>query len=186
MPTPTIKKATPKPDVQIYHFDPQTNEACGSDIADLDPLENKPLLPAFATLIAPPATIAAGKVAVFDEAAGKWSQVENHRGKVYDTATGNESLYDKLGVLPATLTTTAPTANSTWDAVKKAWVIDAVKAAAALIATHNAPILAKIHALESAQTSRLLREVSLGNVASKQKLAKMDVAIAKLRATLKK
>jgi len=127
MPTPTIKKATPKPDVQIYHFDPQTNEACGSDIADLDPLENKPLLPAFATLIAPPATIAVGKVAVFDEAAATWSQVEDHRGKVYDTATGDELQHDRLGVLPVTLTTTAPTANSSWDATAKAWVLDAVK-----------------------------------------------------------
>jgi len=141
---PTIKKAAPKPDVTMYHFDPQTNEAIGSDVADLDPLENKPLLPAFATLIAPPATIAAGKVAVFDEATNKWSEVEDHRGKVYDTATGDESLHDKLGILPAALTTTAPTPNGSWNAVKKAWVLDAAKAAAESASVINVACAADI------------------------------------------
>jgi len=131
-------------DTTIYHFDPITNEAIGSDIADLDPLDHKPMVPGYATLIATPATIATGKVAVFDTSTNKWSQVEDHRGTVYDTSTGAESQYDKLGVLPATLTTTAPTPNSMWDATTKAWVFDPSKAASLQATVINSACAAAI------------------------------------------
>jgi len=113
--------------------------------------------------------------------------VENKTGNVigYDSVA-QADLISGLDMSLYTAITKLPTTSDVWDAKTKSFKVDAVKAAAELIAANNAPILAKIHALESAQTSRLLREVSLGNVASKKNLAKMDTAIVKLRATLKK
>lgn len=49
----------------------------------------------------------------------------------------------------------------------------------------NAPILAKIAALETTQTSRLVREVALGDAFSISKLKKIDDDIKVLRAQLK-
>jgi len=113
--------------------------------------------------------------------------VENKTGNVFGYDSVEQAdLISGLDLSLYTAITKLPTTSDVWNAKTKTFKVDAAKAAADLIATHNDPILAKIHALESAQTSRLLREVSLGNVASKKKLAKMDVAIAKLRATLKK
>jgi len=138
----------PIKDVTIYHFDQVTKEHIGSEIADRDPIDGKVLLPACTTPIAPPTTIAAGKVAVFNEATSKWSQQEDNRGKVYDTSTGMESVHRELGALPAKLTSQAPTANSSWDAAaaagKGAWVFDTVKAAADQIAVINAACAAAI------------------------------------------
>ena len=114
----------------VYHYDPRTNEAIGSDVADLDPLDKKPMVPAHATTVKPPTTIAAGKVAVFNPATNKWSQKEDHRGVVYDTATGAESQYEQLGPLPANLTSQTPIVNGTWDATTKSWVVDVAQVTA--------------------------------------------------------
>jgi len=112
----------------IYHFDAVTNEYIGSDVADLDPIENKPIIPAYATLIAIPSSIPTGSVAVFDIKTDTWAIVEDHRGKIYDTATGVESMFDKLGALPAGKVDVAPPDMlSKWDSALNKWVSDLAK-----------------------------------------------------------
>lgn len=60
----------------IYNFDRATGIYVGSDVARLDPLDpNNPLVPAFATLVAPMPDdeVPEGMVRVFDIATEKWS-----------------------------------------------------------------------------------------------------------------
>jgi len=112
----------------IYHFDAVTNEYIGSDIADLDPIENKPIIPAYTTLISIPSNIPTGSVAVFDINTDTWAIVEDHRGKIYDTATGAESMLDKLGTLPVGKVDVAPPDMlSKWDSALRKWVADLAK-----------------------------------------------------------
>jgi len=123
-PVPTSKPVG-KP-TTIYHVDPLTNELTGSAIADLDPIEQKALIPAYATAISPPKKVK-GKVAVFDAVLDAWSQSPDNRGVVYDTTTGTEEVYTAIGKLPKQLTKAKPFPHSTYDPAKKAWVLDITK-----------------------------------------------------------
>ncbi|MBL1319604.1 MAG: hypothetical protein JKY80_01980 [Mariprofundaceae bacterium] len=112
--------------------------------------------------------------------------VENKTGETFACEKHKQSgLIKALDLNLYTEMTASPMPNSSWDAIKKAWVLDAAKVSAELIATHNAPIFEKMIKLESAQSNRLLREAYLGNAASKATLSKIDADIAKLRVTLK-
>lgn len=89
----------------IYHFHPLTGELSGEGEARLDPVEQKPLLPANATLIAPPEA-QNGYARIFGGNA--WAQVEDHRGKVLWTAEGEAQEITILGPLPAGLLSEKP------------------------------------------------------------------------------
>ncbi|RME58182.1 DUF4376 domain-containing protein [Candidatus Parcubacteria bacterium] len=97
-----ITQATP-----CWAYDPVTGELLGERIASPDPIEGKPLVPAHATLIAPPKTIPEGSVAVFDETKNKWSVMEDHRGQVV-WVNNQEVTIDKLGPLPKGASKTKP------------------------------------------------------------------------------
>jgi len=121
---------------QIHHYDPNTFEYIGTSVPDIDPLDGTPMIPAFATLAALPTSIPKNKVAIFDVANDLWSTTDDHRGTVYDTATGQSETWDKLASLPAGKTPLAPTdpANESWDAASSTWKIDIAKVKSAKIA----------------------------------------------------
>lgn len=133
---------------QINHYDPITFEHIGTSVPDIDPVDGTPMIPAFATLAALPTSIPKNKVAIFDVANDLWSTIDDHRGTVYDTATGQPELWDNLGALPSGKTPLAPTdpANESWDAASKAWKIDIAKVKLAKIAQVKADYQAALDA----------------------------------------
>ena len=84
--------------MKIYHYD---EAGCYTQATEarLSPLDNAPLVPARATLIAPPAP-AENKVAKFDEAEDTWSQIPDYRSRQYWTATGGLTEITEAGVSP--------------------------------------------------------------------------------------
>lgn len=89
----------------IHNFDAETGAYLSTAKARLDPLDRKPMVPANATLIAPPAQ-KEGMVRVFNGDA--WAQVEDHRGKTYWLADKSEHVVENLGPMPAGALNEAP------------------------------------------------------------------------------
>lgn len=97
----------------IYNFDATTGEYLGAadarrnpEFQDGMPADEEFFLPAFATLIAPPA-IAAGQAAIF--VAGAWSTTPDHRGETWYAGRGNPVVVTTLGT-PDGLTAVEPAA----------------------------------------------------------------------------
>jgi len=111
--------------MDIYHYDRLTGVLTGQSVADLDPIEGKPLIPAHATSIAPPAS-RPGYASVFKVLKSAWEQAPDNRGVVYDTSTQEETTHYDLGPLPANLTDLKPPSHDySWDGA--AWVLDSAK-----------------------------------------------------------
>lgn len=109
--------------MNIYHYDRSTGEYIGQGVADLDPLEGKPMVPAHATVDVPP-PVRKGFANVYN--AGVWVQVPDNRGKIYDTLTGEGEIWQRLGAIPPDKTALAPPSSDySWNG--KAWVLDLVK-----------------------------------------------------------
>lgn len=81
----------------LYHYDHAGNHTHQTE-ARRDPIAGEPLVPAGATLTAPPPS-ADKQIAQWDEATGKWSQVADHRGQ-YWTAAGGLVEITESGVSP--------------------------------------------------------------------------------------
>lgn len=83
---------------KIYHYDGFgffTHEA----EANLDPIGNNPIVPAYATLIAPPAALT-HKIAKWNETKQQWTQVDDYRGRRYWTPTEGMVEISNAGVSP--------------------------------------------------------------------------------------
>lgn len=108
---------------KIYHADPYTGQFCGVGVADPDPLEEGNwLIPAWAYVDEPPPA-AEGYAVVRSADQSTWGQVEDNRGAVYLTATGEQLTYKALGPLPSELTRDPyPGAYYNWNGA--AWVLD--------------------------------------------------------------
>ncbi|AYL56230.1 tail fiber assembly protein [Citrobacter freundii] len=106
--------------ITIYNLSSSTNEFIGQGDGYIPANTG---LPAYSTDIAPPAE-KDGFVAVFDFESGKWSLVEDHRGKVvYDINTGESITINQLGALPDDVVSIAPEGHfAKWDGEK--WVHD--------------------------------------------------------------
>lgn len=92
----------------LYNYLPVTHEYLNQSEATLDPKENKPIVPAYATLQKPPATNA-NQVAVFNEAQDQWEIKQDYRGQAYWLADGSEKTIDQIGeTLPASGLTDKP------------------------------------------------------------------------------
>lgn len=106
--------------ITIYNLSSSTNEFIGQGDGYIPANTG---LPAFSTDIAPPSA-KAGFVAVFNFESEKWSQVEDHRGKiVYSIHTGEATTINQLGALPDDVVSIAPEGHfMKWDGKK--WVHD--------------------------------------------------------------
>ncbi|HHW8982196.1 TPA: tail fiber assembly protein [Citrobacter freundii] len=116
----TFKMTNTNRIITIYNLSSSTNEFIGEGDGYIP--ENTGL-PAYSTDIAPP-TAKDGFVAVFNSESGKWSLVEDHRGKVvYDIHTGESTTINQLGKLPDDVVSIAPEGHFVkWDGEK--WVND--------------------------------------------------------------
>lgn len=81
----------------IYHFNKQTGELIGASDAKLDPREGQPLVPAFATLTAPPQT-GVNEVAVFN--GSTWEIYPDYRGDEYWLEDRTHVIITEIGVEP--------------------------------------------------------------------------------------
>lgn len=115
--------------ITIYNLSSSTNEFIGKGDGFIPANTG---LPAYSTDIAPP-SVSDGFVAVFNFESGKWTVVEDHRGKtVYDIHTGNATTISQLGNLPDGVVTVAPEGQFVkWDGKK--WVHDTEAEKTALI-----------------------------------------------------
>ena len=85
---------------QIHSYDAETGEYVGARAARPNPRRpSEPIVPALATLIAPPAA-GAHEAAVFDPAAGAWSLVPDWRGTAWWEADSTQHLIEALGDVP--------------------------------------------------------------------------------------
>ena len=83
---------------QIYHYD-SSGYYIDADEAELDPIDNLPIVPAYATLTGPPAA-ADNKIAKWDETKQQWSQVADYRDRRYWTAGAGLIVITEAGVKP--------------------------------------------------------------------------------------
>lgn len=89
----------------IYNYSPITGEFLSQAEARLDPIEQKPMLPAHATFEAPPET-AQGEIAVYS--ASTWSVLDDHRGPWW-SADGEQHYITELSAMrPEGALTTQP------------------------------------------------------------------------------
>ncbi|WP_115190427.1 tail fiber assembly protein [Citrobacter braakii] len=115
--------------ITIYNLSSSTNEFIGKGDGYIPANTG---LPAYSTDIAPPSA-SDGFVAVFNFESGKWTVVEDHRGKtVYNIHTGSAITISQLGNLPDGVVTVAPEGQFVkWDGKK--WVHDTEAEKTALI-----------------------------------------------------
>ena len=116
----TFKMSNTSRTITIYNLSSSTNEFIGKGDGYIPANTG---LPAYSTDIAPPAA-KDGFVAVFDSESGKWSLIEDHRGKiVYNIHTGESITINQLGKLPDDVVSVAPEGHFVkWDGEK--WVHD--------------------------------------------------------------
>jgi hypothetical protein len=109
---------------RVFHYREDTREFCGSEVADLSPLEPGALLvPRLATAKAPP-DVPAGFVAVFDPDSDQWAVRLDARG-VYFGSDGAVLTVREIGVeAPANASKTQRPSND-HVLVDGAWQIDA-------------------------------------------------------------
>jgi len=109
--------------MNLFNFHPITKEYLSTTVAELDPIDKKPLIPSFATKVNVINTDI-DHIAVFNGTA--WEELPDNRGAVYDTSTKKEVNHKSIGNLPATLTKLKPADNDLWSGV--AWVFDLTSA----------------------------------------------------------
>ncbi len=115
----------------IYHYHGQTGELLGTGYADPDPMSpGNWLIPALATLAKPPVP-AQGSVACCLEHT-RWKLLEDNRGTIYSTDSGQPQEHAELGPLPEGFTTQPrPSLYHTWQG--GTWTFDEESARTAFI-----------------------------------------------------
>ena len=109
----------------IYNYHPVSGEHLNQSKASNDPLEGKPLLPAFATDKRPP-SVNVNQCAVFVD--GTWAIVADFRGKEYFLKDGSQHTIEKLGdELPEDALNEAP--SPSLDKLKANAIVDVKKLA---------------------------------------------------------
>ncbi|MCU6186026.1 tail fiber assembly protein [Citrobacter cronae] len=155
----TFKMSNTNRTITIYNLSSATNEFIGKGDGYIPANTG---LPAYSTDIAPP-PVPDGFVAVFNSESGKWSLVEDHRGKiVYDTRTGQSVNVETLGALPDNTVSFAPDGEYVkWDG--KSWIHD-----------EDAEIAAKV--LQAAQQKDELLGLATSKIAPLQDAVDLDIA----------
>lgn len=92
--------------MKIYNADPVTKEFTGESVAEPDQLNpGQWLIPAYSSTNAPGQAEAGFAYCLEGDA---WAKVQDHRGAVYSTATGEQTYFGELGPLPDGLTSLVP------------------------------------------------------------------------------
>lgn len=108
--------------MQIYNYDKKTKEFLSEEVAELDPIGGKPLIPANATTIKPLSKKDACAVC-FDEKSQIWKYKKDLRGKEFWSKTdGSSVLVDTLDFDIKNYTSTPPKENQIMQSGK--WVDD--------------------------------------------------------------
>lgn len=104
-------KSTPP---KIYNYSGVTGEFTGESFADPDPMDlGNWLIPANACLDKPSP---ASKGHCVRRVESGWESVEDNRGAIYSTETGDPSMLEDIGPVPAGFTSKAPPSkNHTWN-----------------------------------------------------------------------
>lgn len=82
---------------QVYHYHPITKEFISESVADLDPIEGKPLYPRYSTGIVPPIT-SLNQAAIFEE--GIWTIVPDFRKQEFWIDHYTSITIKQLGEVP--------------------------------------------------------------------------------------
>lgn len=97
--------------MKVYNYDKMTKELLGIEEAEFDPIEQKPLVPASATLVEPLKT-KDGFAICFDEKKQIWEYKKDLRGKEFwNKETGAKVVVDKLDFDTKNYIVTAPKEN---------------------------------------------------------------------------
>lgn len=113
----------------VYHYHPLTGVYTDESIAEPSPLEpGEYLIPAYATALEPMAA-EPGFARVFTGDA--WVVIQDNRGEVFDTVSGEPSRYEAFGALPPNLTK-LPMPSMFHDFDGNAWLLNEQKEAADL------------------------------------------------------
>ena len=133
----------------VYHYHGLTGELLGTGFADPDPVNpDKWLVPGLATLAEPPAS-EVGAVACRIEHT-RWELLEDNRGTIYSTDSGQPREHAELGPLPEGFTTQPrPSLHHVWQG--NAWVFDEESARTAFI---SAAVLER-NRLQAEATARI-------------------------------
>lgn len=110
----------------IYQAHPVTGEYIGQSIADVDPMDGDNwLIPGMAFIDAPPTAKKGFAIIHIPGAESTWTMVEDLRGTVYQTDSGQSLEWQELGSLGAGLTQEPrPSAYHVW--LEGAWTLDDV------------------------------------------------------------
>jgi hypothetical protein len=109
--------------MNIYFFDMQQKCLIGNGIAELDPIDKMPLIPANATMIKP-LEVEVNQVAVFDLVTQKWAAKDDIRGIYYDINTKQKVEVTSLDQDITNLTKLEPFEFAKWDINTNVWVLD--------------------------------------------------------------
>ncbi|MCJ8299663.1 MAG: hypothetical protein MJK13_12125, partial [Pseudomonadales bacterium] len=103
-------------EIEVHNYHESTGEYLSSAVLMIEAHTG---LPALATAEVLPA-LGQNQVAVFK--VDKWQSLEDHRGRIWNTATKELSELDEPGVIPAGKTKLEPGSFDEWDGVE--WVLD--------------------------------------------------------------
>lgn len=108
--------------MKIYNYDIKTKEFLNEELAELDPIDNKPLIPAYSTT-KEPLTKKEGFAICFDENNGKWEYKKDLRGmKFWSKTDGSMVVVDSLDFDKTNYTSKEPKENQIMKEGK--WVDD--------------------------------------------------------------
>lgn len=154
----------------IFHYHGQTGEFLGTGFADPDPMTpGNWLVPGLSTLAEPPAPVA-GSVACRIEHT-RWELIEDNRGTIYSTDSGQSRELADLGALPEGFTTQPrPSLHHTWQG--NSWEFDETAARTAFISA----AVAKRNTLQVEATARIapLQDAADLDDASETELAQLE------------
>lgn len=124
-----MAKITPP---MVYQAHPATGEYVGPSLADPDPLdEGNWLIPGMAFMVAPPKAKKGFAAVHVPGSSEVWDLLQDLRGTVYRTDTGQPTNWEQFGPLPEDLTAdTRPSPYHVW--VGGAWELDAAAETEAL------------------------------------------------------
>jgi len=87
-------------DTTIFHFNKETGELLGEDIAITDPIDNLPMIPAYATAVIPP-VYSINEIPVTNDNGITWEVIADYRNQVWFNPDGSEVTFNSLGESPS-------------------------------------------------------------------------------------